>query len=87
MQTLINKNMAKKGQIALIGFILMFVAIFVFLIGVNPVLEHFADEGIENTSDPTSKLLMGSGGIVILVLIIGLSLKAIRQGYILWAGL
>jgi hypothetical protein len=30
---------------------------------------------------------MGSGGMVFLLLIIGLSLKAIRQGYILWADL
>jgi hypothetical protein len=83
MQTHINKNMAKKGQIALIGFILMFVAIFIFLVVINPILNTFADAGIESTTDPTSKLLMGSGGIIFLLLIIGLSLKAIRQGYIL----
>jgi hypothetical protein len=75
--------MAKKGQMALIGFILMFVAIFIFLIAVNPLLDTFADMGVENSSDATTKLLMGSGGMVFLLLIIGLSLKAIRQGYIL----
>ena len=75
--------MTKKGQVALVGFILLLVTLFVFLLGVNPVLQTFANAGVAEATDGTTKLLIGSGSFVFLLLIIGLSLKAIRQGQIL----